>query len=429
MVAGLFASALIVAIAPAIGWPRATYPIDALVVSSRPVGERVHVAFAGRAEGRLHAWARDLDDSEWRVGSVRRHHVGDDGRIYLDSPFDFAGTRLIFYWFMLGVFIVFAVRRAVGLWIARQDLRRSSHPPRFGFVALIHDPTPRMWRPLLAVWRVDPTDTDRRPKPDGVYRADDETDEHLQSWQEVTVREAWIDGGRFSFSKPRWVGVEEGIVIPHRRSLFGRRYFHLITRRWKRGGPVPLDHGPPHPASTTAFQPPTAVHRFAAMLVWRAIFALVLLGMVTLISLDEGEEMRTIDSPKQVGSVAWSLLERDLGPPETIDLSEDISELAVMQGFDGAFSTAWTEGTDRVTVERWRFVSAEDARLVAEAELALWLLAGEERDGEVVARLEEGTLGAVRVFPAGQDVVKVLISGDDPDLDRLEAVVRELPTE
>ena len=88
----------------------------------------------------------------------------------------------------------------------------------------MHDPNPRGFRPLLAVWDERPAAGERLPKPRSVWRCDDELDE-LESFPgDVEVHEAWLDTGRRSWSKPRWVRADGGIAVPHRRSLFGRWY-------------------------------------------------------------------------------------------------------------------------------------------------------------------------------------------------------------
>jgi hypothetical protein len=58
---------------------------------------------------------------------------------------------------------------------------------------LLHDPNPRAVRPLLAIWPDRPPPGERLPKPESVWRCNDELLE-LESVQEhVEVHEAWVD--------------------------------------------------------------------------------------------------------------------------------------------------------------------------------------------------------------------------------------------
>ena len=110
-------------------------------------------------------------------------------------------------------------------------------------------------------------------KPDAVYRADDETHEHLQSpASEVIVRRAWIDTGPFGRAKPRWVGMDDGVAVPHRRSPFGRWYVSRVTRNAEIGRVVPLEAGPPDPrAAALPSAEPRSPHRLAGMIAWRLL--------------------------------------------------------------------------------------------------------------------------------------------------------------
>ena len=65
---------------------------------------------------------------------------------------------------------------------------------------------------------------------------------------DVKVHEAWVDTGPRPRSKPRWVRADEGLAVPHRRSLFGRWYFGRIASRDRPGDPVPLTLADPHAA-------------------------------------------------------------------------------------------------------------------------------------------------------------------------------------
>jgi len=146
------------------------------------------------------------------------------------------------------LFALWSVRQAAGLVLARRDFHRADTPPRRAYVVLLHDPNPRAVRPLLAIWPDRPPPGERLPKPESVWRCNDELLE-LESVQEhVEVHEAWVDTGPRSWSKPRWVRADGGIAVPHRRSMFGRWYFGRIARRDHARDPVPLTVDDPRTA-------------------------------------------------------------------------------------------------------------------------------------------------------------------------------------
>ena len=125
---------------------------------------------------------------------------------------------------------LWSVRQTAGLMLARHDFNRASTPPRRAYVVLLHDPNPRAVRPLLAIWPDRPPSGERLPKPESVWRCDDELLELESMPRGVEVHEAWVDTGPRSWSKPRWVRADAGIAVPHRRSMFGRWYFGRVTR-------------------------------------------------------------------------------------------------------------------------------------------------------------------------------------------------------
>jgi hypothetical protein len=130
---------------------------------------------------------------------------------------------------------LWSVRQVAGIALARRDFNAADTPPRRAFVVLLHDPNPRAIRPLLAVWDERPHEGERLPKPRSVWRCDDELTALETFAGSVEVHEAWIDTGRRSWSKPRWVRADDGIAVPHRRSLFGRWYVHTTLRRERPG--------------------------------------------------------------------------------------------------------------------------------------------------------------------------------------------------
>jgi hypothetical protein len=139
---------------------------------------------------------------------------------------------------------VWVLRRLVGGWLALRDFDRGTAPRR-AYVVLLQDPAPRMIRPLLGVWSDAPVPRGGRlPKPEGVYRCDDERDDLLCHQGSVVVHEAWVDTGR----KPRWVAADAGIALPHRRALLGRWYLSNLIGGERPGPPRPLISPPPHPA-------------------------------------------------------------------------------------------------------------------------------------------------------------------------------------
>ena len=177
-------------------------------------------------------------------------------------------------------------RRFWAAWLAVRDFSRADTPPRRAFIVLLDDPAPRMMRPLLGVWSEPPSPhSGRLPKPERVYRCDEERVE-LQSHQgDAVVHEAWVDTGPRRFSKPRWVAADGGIVLPHRRALFGRWYLSALIGGERPGRPRPLTLPPPHTAPT----PVTRVHLEAGSLVTATLLRLVLFAVVAVGTLLVGQ--------------------------------------------------------------------------------------------------------------------------------------------
>ena len=135
--------------------------------------------------------------------------------------------------------------------MALRDFRKASTPPRCAYVVLLNDVNPRAIRPLLAIWSTRPAAGERLPKPDRVYRCDDDLEDLKSYAGDVVVHEAWIDTGSRSSSKPRWIAADGGIAVPHRKAVLGRWYFSMLTRHDRPGPPKPVIIGAPAPAAVT----------------------------------------------------------------------------------------------------------------------------------------------------------------------------------
>ena len=177
-------------------------------------------------------------------------------------------------------------RRLWAAWLAVRDFSRAATPPRRAFIVLLDDPAPRMMRPLLGVWSEPPAPhSGRLPRPGRVYRCDEERVE-LQSHQgDAVVHEAWVDTGPRRFSKPRWVAADGGIVLPHRRAVFGPWYLSALIGGERPGRPRPLTLPPPH----TAPAPVTRVHLDTGSLVTATLLRLVLFAVVAVGTLLVGQ--------------------------------------------------------------------------------------------------------------------------------------------
>ena len=124
-----------------------------------------------------------------------------------------------------GLAFIWVLRRRWATWLALRDFTKAATSPRRAFVVLLHDPAPRMIRPLLGVRSAAPMLRDGRlPMPEHVYRCDDERAALECRQGSVVVHEAWVDTGPRRRSKPRWIAADAGIALPHRRALLGRWY-------------------------------------------------------------------------------------------------------------------------------------------------------------------------------------------------------------
>jgi hypothetical protein len=165
---------------------------------------------------------------------------------------------------------LWVVRRLWAAWLALRDFTKAATSPRRAFVVLLDDPAPRMIRPLLAVWSDAPVPRGGRlPKPERVYRCDEELDA-LQCHQgRVVVHEAWVDTGARRSAKPRWVAADAGIAVPHRRALFGRWYMSSLISGERPEQPRRLTLRQPHPDNEVIVELGRNVGSFPAALAGR----------------------------------------------------------------------------------------------------------------------------------------------------------------
>jgi hypothetical protein len=155
-----------------------------------------------------------------------------------------------------GAFALWSLRQVWGLTLARRDFLRGDMPARRAWIVLLHDPNPRAYRPLLAIWDDRPAAGERLGKPDSVWRCDDELDLLESHHGGVVVHEAWVDTGPRSWSKPRWVRADQGIAVPHRRALLGRWYVSTTLRKERPEAARPLTLADPHAWPETAEELP-----------------------------------------------------------------------------------------------------------------------------------------------------------------------------
>lgn len=188
------------------------------------------------------------------------------GCVLLDAP-EAAVFGVVF---MGGAALLWLARRVVGAWLAKRDFERAATEPRRAYVVLLHDPTPRMIRPLLGVWSEEPVVSEGRfPKPERVYRCDDEVDVLECYPGSVVVHEAWVDTGKRATSKPRWVAADSGIALPHRRALIGSWTMSNHIRSERPGPATPLTMLAPRPGAETITEVSPDVGSFPVKVAWR----------------------------------------------------------------------------------------------------------------------------------------------------------------
>lgn len=165
-----------------------------------------------------------------------------------------SGPAVFMVLFLTGAILLWVGRAAWSVGLARRDFRAARTPPGRAWVVLLHDPTPRMIRPLLGVWTEEPVvRASVYPQPDVVFRCDDDLDDLLSHQGEVAVHEAWVDTSGRGIRGARWVAADAGVALPHRRAFLGRWFFSSLTRaerpgrrvRSARRGPVRTSRATP----------------------------------------------------------------------------------------------------------------------------------------------------------------------------------------
>jgi hypothetical protein len=142
---------------------------------------------------------------------------------------------------------IWSLRLKWGVSLALRDFRKAVTPPERAYVVMLEDVNPRAIRALLGIWFVKPAAGQRLPKPDRVYRCDDELEDLKRFQGDVAVHEAWIDTGPRPTSKPRWVAADDGIAVVHRRAVLGRWYMSQLLRNDRPGPAKPLTIDAPTP--------------------------------------------------------------------------------------------------------------------------------------------------------------------------------------
>jgi hypothetical protein len=134
-----------------------------------------------------------------------------------------------------------------GVWRALRDYEKSETEPRRAYVALLNDPNARVARPLLGLWSEEPLPQGRLPRAEAVYRCDEERSALMSPPGRVIVHEAWVDTGKHSGSRPRWVVADAGLALPHRGAALGRWYLASLIGSERPAGARPLTVRSPHP--------------------------------------------------------------------------------------------------------------------------------------------------------------------------------------
>lgn len=415
-----------------LGWPTLDYSMTAEVFASEKVDDGVLVSYVGRHGGRVVAWRRLLDDSEWTVGQkVEQAAVDDDGNAHLEHQFGYAGWTFFLLAIVVAVFILDSLRRLWGLVIAVRDAGTPGDPPRAGYVVLIEDAIPKTWRPLLAIWDRDPVREKGLEPPDVVYRADDETGAHLKSLGKIRVMRAWIDTGRRGMnSKPRWVATDEGVIVPHRRSIGGGLLVRGMTQKRPIEGPRPFSSSPPQqgvPPLPLGPEPlGTPKHKFPLMFFGRLIATLLLVVIVGFFD-DDGSPTWTTPAPLRSETADLRQVARDAFTEEPAEPPEALRSYAEHHGFEGGrHLTAQLDPQTTLELQDWRFSSSPGAAAFADAQMADWADPGTPRDGTVVAPLEGGETGTVTVLVADERVIWIVLASDRPRVAALHNLVDTL---
>jgi hypothetical protein len=179
-----------------------------------------------------------------------------------------------------GLAFIWVLRRLWAAWFALRDFMKAATAPQRAFVVLLHDPAPRTIRPLLGIWSDAPVLRDGRlPKPERVYRCDEELDALECHQGSVVVHEAWVDTGPRRSAKPRWVAADAGIALPHRRAILGAWYMSNRISGERPEQPRRLTLQPPHPDNDVIVDLGRNVGSFPAALAGR-LAALTAFGLL-----------------------------------------------------------------------------------------------------------------------------------------------------
>ncbi|HMG30575.1 MAG TPA: hypothetical protein VK585_10700 [Jiangellaceae bacterium] len=185
----------------------------------------------------------------------------------------------------LGVALtVWSLRLKWGVTLAMRDFRKALTPPRCAYVVLLEDVNPRALRALLAIWSMKPEAGERLPKPDRVFRCDDELEELKSFPGDVVVHEAWVDTGPRPSSKPRWIAADAGISVPHRRAVLGRWYVSVLMRHDRPAPPRPLTIGAPTPAAVPVVERAPLEGSLLGEVGWRCVLLSALAVLATWLS-------------------------------------------------------------------------------------------------------------------------------------------------
>jgi hypothetical protein len=107
-------------------------------------------------------------------------------------------------------------------------------------------------------------------------------------------------------------------------------------------------------------------------------------------------------------------------------LPDDIVSIADHHGLLRARGISWTDGSS-IQLEVWTFPQPKDARAVADADAAMWALAGLYRGENVVApAADSGGSITLRILVAGPNVLRLVVEDDGERSDLVEDVVAEL---
>jgi hypothetical protein len=127
-------------------------------------------------------------------------------------------------------------------------------------------------RPLLAVWPEAPRVAHGSfPRPEHVYRSDEDVTDLLSFAGAARVHEAWVDTGPRRPSKPRWVAADAGIALPQRTAVLGRWYVSRILRAERPDEAKPLTIREPAPELEVVCETRTLPGSFGKALFWRVL--------------------------------------------------------------------------------------------------------------------------------------------------------------